>query len=488
MAKVRTRAQDGPDGDWAGDPLNPPSAPKTRSRLSRFVAEFLRLPLLMMAGAAVLAVLVSIADAHAAPGVPWRKVAEVVVPGKDAQSFLSTVATSLMTVTSITFSVLVVAVQQTASSFSAVVFDQFLRRRANQIYFGFFTAITMFTFVVLGLARPHPNPVYGAVVTLVLVVVGLVVLLLLVHGTVDQMRPQTVVRFIHDLALEARQRELELLGRTRAHRRTDPATRSRIVRLDDNGYVTRIRVDALAAIAKRIGDDAEVIVDAALGRFVVYGDPAVHLVGVDADSDRWDDDVRRAFALDDIRDVQIETGYAIDELSNIAWTNATSAKQSPNAAVAAIRSLEDLAGRWLIAGERDRSEISLRRDSSPVVYKDGAVEQVLSALAASIVATAESRQADTCAEILFAFAGLAPRLRTADDRTAFDRALTTSLPAVVQQIELPRLADALQELDAVLDGDGETGRRVRRARELLAAANDDLAASSRASEGKAHPR
>lgn len=43
-------------------------------------------------------------------------------------------ATGLVTVTSITFSLLLLAVQQTASSLSPVVFDQFVRRRSNQIY------------------------------------------------------------------------------------------------------------------------------------------------------------------------------------------------------------------------------------------------------------------------------------------------------------------------------------------------------------------
>jgi len=93
-----------------------------------------------------------------------RRLATRLVPEDSAGDFISEAAQSLVTITSITFSVLLLAVQQTASSLTPVVFDQFLRRTANQVYFGFFIGFTTFCFVVLGLSRSDPAPVYGAVV------------------------------------------------------------------------------------------------------------------------------------------------------------------------------------------------------------------------------------------------------------------------------------------------------------------------------------
>src|SRR4051812_39680286 len=116
-------------------------------RFRRGIAEFLRLPLLITAGFALLAVAVSILDAFAGQDAPLREVAAGVVPGKGAVDFIAAVATSLLTVTSITFSVLLLAVQQTASSLTSVVFDQFLRRTSNQVYFGFFVGVSTFSFI-----------------------------------------------------------------------------------------------------------------------------------------------------------------------------------------------------------------------------------------------------------------------------------------------------------------------------------------------------
>jgi hypothetical protein len=209
------------------DPLRSSGGQHEAGRFRRGIAEFLRLPLLITLGFAVVGVL----DLSAGGDSALRGMVGAVVPGDGASSFVSAAATSIVTVTSITFSVLLLAVQQTASALTPVVFDQFLRRTANQVYFGFFVGLSVFSFLVLAMGRQDPAPVYGAALTLVLIVAAMVVLLLLIHGSIDQMRPQSVVRSIHELALRARERELVLLGRTRSERRSDPGTQERGVRV-----------------------------------------------------------------------------------------------------------------------------------------------------------------------------------------------------------------------------------------------------------------
>src|SRR4051812_47311640 len=79
-------------------------------RFQRGIAEFLRLPLLITAVFCIAGLLVSVLDALGGEQAPLRDVAAAVVPGKGAVDFVSAVATSLLTVTSITFSVLLLAV------------------------------------------------------------------------------------------------------------------------------------------------------------------------------------------------------------------------------------------------------------------------------------------------------------------------------------------------------------------------------------------
>jgi uncharacterized membrane protein len=445
------------------DPLRSSGGLHVSGRLRRGVAEFLRLPLGITAGFCALGIVVSLSDMGADENSPLRALALAIVPASAATGFVVAVATSLMTVTSITFSVLLVAVQQTASTLTAVVFDQYLRRTTNQVYFGFFVGLTGFSFIVFGLARDRPAPVYGAVITLVLTIGALVVLLLLVHSTVDQMRPQSVVRSIHELALRARERELVLLGRTRPQPTSDAGRPGRDVRVLDSGYVVAIQLDTLGRVAAQAGADVEIIVAARLGDYVVFGDPIARLVGAQSEDGRFDDAVLSAFQLDDIRDVEVESGYAIDQLGNIAWAASTSAVQSPDTSVTAIRALRDLLGRWLIAGERHPPGSS----QLPIVYRDGVIEHVLVSFATLIVASSESRQAQTCAEVLRAFARLAPRLGTDENRALFESALNSALPAVIQHAELPPLTDALGQLERVLTENGRDASQVRKVRGAL---------------------
>ncbi|GGD91589.1 hypothetical protein GCM10011515_09090 [Tsuneonella deserti] len=120
------------------------------------------------------------------------------VPGthESFQTLLGTIAASIITVTSITFSLLIVAVQQGAASLTSEVYDQFLRRRANQIYFGFFVGLALYCLIILATVHRTYTPVCGSLVAFVFTVVALYLLILLIYSTIDQMRPVMIVENI----------------------------------------------------------------------------------------------------------------------------------------------------------------------------------------------------------------------------------------------------------------------------------------------------
>lgn len=454
------------------DPLRSSGGMHEATRLQRGISEFLRLPLLITLAFCLAGVSVSVLDAASGGHAGLRTAAETLVPGDGAVGFVSAVATSLLTVTSITFSVLLLAVQQTASSLTPVVLDQFLRRKANQVYFGFFVGASAFTFLVLGLARQDSPPVYGACVTLLLTVTALVVLLMLIHATIDQMRPESVMRSIHELALEARESELRLLGSTRIKRKTTPGTTERKVHVLDSGYVVTIDLPKLAEVARSV-PEGEILIEGRLGEYLVFADVVARIVGVDADDDSYDADVLSAFGIDDVRDVDAEAGYALDQLENIAWATGTSAGQSPSTAIAAVRSLSDLLGRWLISGERDRSDRARERNELPIVYSDAAVARGLTALSNLVIATAESHQVQAGAELMRSFGRLAPRLH-AIDKEDFGQALDACLPAVIQHPEAPALRTALAELETALQNADIPTTRLAEVRDAMHSSSERL--------------
>ena len=180
----------------------------------RAVREFALVPSLVVLGFLVLAIVSVVADEQHLPVLDGvRRATAHVIGDQAATTALQAIATGLLTVTSITFSVLLLAAQQTASNLSPVVFDQFVRRRINQVLLGFFVGLCLFSYVVMA-AHTKTPPVVGAAIAVLLTVVAMMLLLVLVYVTIDQMRPANVLRQIHHQTLGARQLQADLRRRT----------------------------------------------------------------------------------------------------------------------------------------------------------------------------------------------------------------------------------------------------------------------------------
>jgi hypothetical protein len=84
---------------------------------------------------------------------------------------------------------LLLIVQQSASTMTTQVFDQFLRRRSNQMYFGFFVGLAVYTLITLATVDEPFNPVFAATLAFVLTVIALFLLIVLFYATIHQKRP-----------------------------------------------------------------------------------------------------------------------------------------------------------------------------------------------------------------------------------------------------------------------------------------------------------
>ena len=342
----------------------------------RSFRELAGVPVLVVVAFACLAALSIVADQT--KSVPWLDAARTAaghVVGKQASTAaLQAIASGLVTVTSITFSVLLLAVQQTASNLSPVVFDQFIRRRSNQTFLGFFVGLALFSYVVMAAVKDNTPPILGATIATLLTVVALVILLVLVFSTIGQMRPTSVIRAIHDRALAAHDEEAALLRATRRES-TSGHDVAAVYRARVTGYVTHVDLRLLAS-ALGEADDAEVCLAVTLGDHVTYGDTLATVL--DGDLDRAESlarTVATALSVSPQRDLAHDPTTGIDELSNIAWTSGSTSKQNPEVAREALFALEDLAARWYaedVPGGPPPTEQPL-----PVVYRDTDRERLL---------------------------------------------------------------------------------------------------------------
>jgi uncharacterized membrane protein len=378
--------------------------PRTWLLVRRAFREFAMVPSIVVACFLVLAVISVLADETHVPVLDAvRSAVNNVIGGKTASPALQAISTGLLTVTSITFSVLLLAAQQTASNLSPVVFDQFVRRRINQVLLGFFVGLCLFAYLVTA-AQTGTPPVVGAAIATLLTVVAMVLLLVLIYVTIDQMRPANVLRQIHRQTLNARSLQAELRRCTLREPRGHGKVTARY-RADQTGYVTGIDLEALARALKR-APRAEIRLNLTLGQAVTYGDVIATAHDDDEGTARsLADDVRAAIFLDQWRDISRDATTGVSEISNIAWTSGSTAKQSPQVARQGLDILKDLIARSF---DEDDGEGTDGAEPLSVVYPDTYCVELLDAVYAQLVVAHESHQHLAAARVLDVYRSLLP--------------------------------------------------------------------------------
>ena len=434
--------------------------------IRRGFAEFLTVPTGIIVGFLLLAAGVYVLDRA---DVVWLTPVRAFMRERifnDAQAtsdLLGTIAGSIITVTSITFSLLLLAVQQAAGSLTFQVIDQFLRRRLNQIAFGFFVGLALYTLTVLATVRAPFNPVFGATLALLLASVALYLLLLLLYTTINQMRPVEIIETIHDHILAARERQRAIF---RGCRRA-PLARGPVflpIHAQRRGYVVSVDVDLMSSAVVTLGREAEVVLRVSIGTYVAFED-----LLAEVNARTWDDaaavgeSVRRAVHLERQRDFTIDPAYGIEQLLTIAWTSVSTSKSNPAPGLLTIRSLRDVLARWSIEQDEPAEQ------PVPVVYTDRVFEGLMQAFETLAVVSSESMQHQVFAEVAHAFAMMFDRL-PADRQVRAEDLVLRIISALGDHVLTADLDASLTDLADALAGAGrlDTASAVRTARAGLA--------------------
>ncbi len=436
-------------------------------KLRQAFSEFLTIPSLIVLGFFALAVLTSWLDTI--DGGPLKPLHSLLQrhffrKAESTGQLLGTIATGMTTVTSITFSLLLLTVQQSASSMTNQVFDQFLRRRLNQWFFGYFVGLTLYALIVLASVDPPYNPVFGASAALLLTFAAMALLVVILYATIDQMRPATILEEIHDRLIRARYRQRAFLRNARS----EPILNGeglvcRDVRAEDDGFLLRVDADAIAQAASERQGRVEVVIRMPVGGFASF-----HDVMAEVRADRPEDAdalvpvVLRAMPQARQRDLDTDPAYGLEQIHTIGWTTASTAKQNLAVALLAIRSLRDILARWSEVEWGQDPSAGAADDPSPLVYDDDVPDQLLDVFESMMIVASESMQHQTLAEIVSAFAILFSRLPDPprDRIEAILRRMLTTLADHVPSRELER---ALHEMIDALTAAGriETARSLR---------------------------
>ena len=369
----------------------------------------------------------------------------------DAQAtgdLLGAIAAGIITVTSITISLLLLAVQQAAAAMTAQVFDQYLRRRSNQIYFGFFVGLALYSLITLATVNDPFNPVFGGTLAVLLTIIALYLLILLLYTTINQMRPVEIIEAIHDHILIARERQLRFINKTRQSSLYEGSV-SVPVSAEKHGYVTRIDLDTIDAARRKVQSDFEIVLRVSVGSFVGLGDEIAEVKAqTQAHSEAIGKCVQDAVQLERQRDIALDPAYGIEQLEMIAWTSISTAKSNPSPGLLTIRSLRDVMARW----SNDGNELS-REPSFPVVYTDNTFAQLMDAFETFAVVSSESMQHQNFIEVVETFRVMFDRLSPAQQQRAEDLILR-SLSALGDHVLTAELDAKLSGLTRTLQASG----------------------------------
>lgn len=425
--------------------------------IRRAFVEFLKMPSFVILGFLMLAAAMYILDeARIVKDVQTSNArwGGLFSDAQTARDFLGVIAGSIITVTSITLSLLLIAVQQGAASLTSLVFDQFLRRRANQFYFGFFIGVALYSLIVLSSITPSHQPVYGVMVAGAMTLAALYMLIILIYTTIDQMRPVVIIKSIHDLTLRARECQLGLLRSTRRSPRLEGIARVGVT-ADCGGFLTRL--DA-AAIAKAVTETKiEVVILVSIGDYVAFGDTIAEIkMARDHDVSSLASAIRNAIALEEQRDLNADAAFGVEQLVTIGWTSISTAKSNPGPGLLAIWNLRDLLAHWL---QSDPSfggpEDDAADPTASVVYVDNLAQQLMRGFESFVVVASESMQHQTVAEVYRTFAILFHRLPP-PLRRQVDDLLLRSLSGLGDHILTSELETSLMALTVALNSDGRS--------------------------------
>ena len=297
-----------------------------------------------------------------------------------ARVVLSVIVTAMISVTSVVFSITIVALTLAAGQFGSRVLRNFMRDRGNQITLGTFIATFVYAMLVLRSVRGGDDgefvPPLAISVGILLVFVSVGVLIYFIHHVASSIQADSVVRSI------ARETE-DVIDRVfpDAIGREDPEQESAGIgaqertclpaRFDDDAKAVRVPkgdhlqfVEHGSLMDLAVKNDLVIRLRARPGGFVVQGGIVAH-VWKDGDLDpELLEEVRALFVLGPSRSLQQDAEFGIVQLVEVAVRALSTGLNDPTTAMTCVDRISSLlcrlSGRAFPESERFDDEGHLR--------------------------------------------------------------------------------------------------------------------------------
>lgn len=285
-----------------------------------------------------------------------------------SRGMLSAIASSMITVAGVTFSITVVALTLASNQFSPRILRNFMSSRETQAVLGIFVGIYAYCLVVLRTIRGGDESFVPSVAVLfgvLLAIVGVYVLIFFIHHIASSIQ---VSQIIGDVADETKQAIEDLfptqMGAGKEPEESEsyqpPKDGWRRIPATFEGYIQTLDSDALLEFAT---DRNRVVrMERTIGEFVVLGTPLVSIWPSDGVSKKDEEAANSLFVIGRTRTVREDATFGIQLIVDVAL-KALSA--GINDTATAVNCIDALSG--ILAKAADRSEVSKYRVDDGIV-------------------------------------------------------------------------------------------------------------------------
>lgn len=285
------------------------------------------LPSLMVAGSAVLAVVLIEADSSAIDRwlVRWPRLFGAGAEG--ARGMLSTIAGSMMSVVGVTFSMTLVALALASSQYSSRVLRNFMGSRVTQGVLGIFAGIFTYCLIVLRTIRSGNEaefvPNLAVFFGFVLAIGGVGVLIFFVHHIASSIQASSILSAVAQETLETIDRIFpEKLGAGPGEIDEEPVLRSvaevnwRAIPARETGYIQSVDNAGLLRVAR----DRKTIVrmERGIGEFVVQNTALASLALEDPPDPGTIAALQATFSISRYRTMEQDAAFGIRQIVDVA--------------------------------------------------------------------------------------------------------------------------------------------------------------------------
>jgi len=241
-----------------------------------------------------------------------------------ARGMLSAIASSMITVAGVAFSITIVALALASSQYTSRILRNFMRDRANQAVLGVFLGIFVYCVVVLRTIRGGDEgafvPSLAVLVGVVLSLVGIGCLIFFIHHIASSIQAESIIKSAADETIAAIDRlfpdEMGEAAAPDSGPKPDADTAWQPVPARESGYIQAVDEEGLIRFAR--GREAVVRMERGVGEFVVEGAPLVAVAGGGPPDDGLADAVANLYTIGRQRTTVQDAGFGVRQIVDIA--------------------------------------------------------------------------------------------------------------------------------------------------------------------------